>query len=444
MSIIQFIKNILKRFFPPPTKSFMREINDLKQQITLLSEGNERLLGELTQIHDENAKLLAETALVRDENAKLLAETVLVRDENAKLLAETALIRDDNIKLLDGNVALHEELSNQRKIAEKLSSEIVQLRKEAMNTQNQIRVLSWGNFKLSSMEAQYAYMCSLPSVKYAEELCKWYFQKTGNALNLTAPKSFNEKIQWMKLYDSTPLKTCLADKYLVREWIIEKVGEEYLIPLLGVWESFDDIDFEQLPDRFVLKANHGSGWNVVVTDKAAFDRVEAKEKFDKWLQKNFAFVFGFELHYLNIPPKIIAEKYIENTEGLKDYRFFCFNGVPVQVWVDIYSGTPNHLRSIYDMDWNKLPMNCTWPEGGELLSEKPESFEKMKELAVLFSKDFAFVRVDFFDVEGKLYIGEMTFTPMSGTGVFDPPEWDMILGNMLQLPPQSPIPERLL
>ena len=294
------------------------------------------------------------------------------------------------------------------------------------------------------VKRDYAYYSSLPPEKYPEELKLWYKRVMKEDLDLDNPKTYNEKTQWMKLYDLTPLKTRLADKYLVRDWVKKKIGEEYLIPLLGVWDSFDEIDFDKLPDQFVLKANHGSGWNIIVKDKATFDKEDARKKFDVWMHTNFAFRAGLELHYMNIPPKIIAEKYIENAEGLKDFRFYCFNGKPLQVWVDIFSGTPEHLRSIFDMNWNLLNMKCTWPEGGDLLREKPKNFELMKKFAELLSKDFAFVRVDFFEVEGKLYMGEMTFTPMSGTGRFEPKSWDTILGDMLTLPPKSPIPMRLI
>lgn len=291
-------------------------------------------------------------------------------------------------------------------------------------------------------DSDYAYYCRLPVFMYPGELKRWYKKVTGFSLDLKNPKSFNEKIQWLKLYDSTPLKTRLADKYLMREWIKKKIGGKYLVPLLGVWDSFDEIDFDKLPDKFALKTNHGSSWNIIVDNKSAFNQAEAKEKFDTWMGLNFAFRMGFELQYMNIPRKIIAEKYLENTEGLKDYRFYCFNGKPYQIWVDIYSGTPNHLRSIFDMDWNQIPLKCTWPDGGALLNEKPKNFEKMKEFAALLSRDFSFVRVDFFEVNGKLYMGEMTFTPMSGLGKFEPLKWDNKLGDLLILPSKSPIPSK--
>lgn len=282
-------------------------------------------------------------------------------------------------------------------------------------------------------EARYEKWMTLSAEEYPQELAKWYYEFTGKRLNLDAPKSFNEKLQWLKLYDATPLKTKLADKYLVRNWLSDKVGSEHLIPLLGVWDSFDEIDFEQLPPKFALKANHGSGWNIIVTDKTKLDKAAAKAKFDKWLSLNFAFVSGLELHYKDISPKIIAEQFIENTKGLIDYRFYCFHGEPVQVWVDIYSGTRNHRREIYDMEWNKLPLKCTWPSGDGLLDEKPSTFSLMKTYAKLLSKDFKFVRVDFFEVNQVLYMGEMTFIPMGGIGDFSPSKWDIILGEYLNI-----------
>ena len=230
------------------------------------------------------------------------------------------------------------------------------------------------------------------------------------------------------------MKTRLADKYLVRDWIKEKIGEEYLVPLLGVWDSFDEIDFDKLPNRFVLKCNHGSGMNILVRDKASFDHTEARKKIESWMQMNFA-CNSMEMQYRDIPHKIIAEEYL--SDSIKDYRFYCFSGTPCQVWVDLYSGTPDHVRSIYDMEWNKLDLRCTWPDGGEILAEKPRNFEKMKELAAVLSKKFSFVRVDLFEVDSRIYMGEMTFTPMSGNGKFDPAEWDKKLGEMFVLPKKS-------
>ena len=271
---------------------------------------------------------------------------------------------------------------------------------------------------------------------YSFLLKRWYKMVCGKTLDLENPKSFNEKIQWLKLYDATPLKTQLADKYLSREWLKERFGEEHLVPLLGCWECFDDIDFNTLPDRFALKCNHGSGWNIIVDNKSKLDIKKAKEKFDYWMSLNFAYKGCYELQYKDIHPLIIAEQYLEMSDGsgIKDYRFYCFNGKPMQVWVDLYSGTPNHIRSIFDMDWNKLPFRCGWPDGGDQLNNKPINFDLMASYASQIAKHFLFIRVDYFEVQGKLYFGELTFTPMNGQGKFEPDEWDERLGSLLHLP----------
>lgn len=273
--------------------------------------------------------------------------------------------------------------------------------------------------------------------EYPELLRSLYrIYHSGADIDLDNPRTFNEKIWWSKIFDATPLKTKLADKYLVREWIKERIGEEYLVPLLGAWDRFEDIDFSQLPEKFVLKCNHGSGMNIIVSDKAKLNLEKAKEMMDKWMQINYACKF-MEMQYRDIPHKIIAEEYLDCPEGVKDYRFYCFSGEPYQVWIDLYSGTPNHIRSVYDMDWNKIELRCTWPDGGELLSQRPINFQKMKELASILSKEFSFVRVDFFEINEKIYMGEMTFTPMKGDGEFEPAVWDLRLGNYYILPEKT-------
>ncbi len=291
--------------------------------------------------------------------------------------------------------------------------------------------------KFNQLKNEFEYkLCKyMPEEKYAEYLKDWFYRCTGNELNLDNPQTFNEKIQWMKLYDSTPLKTQLADKYLVRDWVKEKIGEEYLIPLLGVWENFADIDFDKLPDKFVLKTNHGSAWNIIVTDKNKLNKQDAKRKFDEWLHTNFAYKAGLELHYKNIKPLIIAEKYIETDDGdLKDYKFLCFNGEVKYIWVDKdrYSG---HKRNLYDIDWNLLPQKIS---EGRLWSNfkncnKPKNFEKMLEFAKILSKNLAFVRVDFYENKNKLYFGELTFTSASGVHIFTPSSFNLELGQLIDL-----------
>ena len=272
-----------------------------------------------------------------------------------------------------------------------------------------------------------------PPEKYEAYLKSWFFKTTGQVLDLENPKTFNEKIQWLKLYDSTPLKTRLADKYLVRDWVKEKIGEEYLIPLLGVWDKFDDIDFDKLPDRFVLKCNHGCAYNIIVKDKSKFNKKEARKKINKWMKENFAYKTGLELHYADIPRKIIAEEYIEDSnKELNDYKIMCFNGKPQYIWID-QGRFSNRTENIYNKKWELQPFLLTYPNSKEQVPP-PKNLDKMFKFAKILSEGFSFVRVDFYNIDGKIYFGEMTFTSASGTEKFIPSEYNRILGDMLELP----------
>ena len=270
---------------------------------------------------------------------------------------------------------------------------------------------------------------------YKAELQAWYWRVSGDPFsNIENPKTFNEKIQWLKLYDSTPIKTRLADKYLVRQWIKDKIGEKYLIPLLGVYDRFEDIDFDKLPNQFVIKCNHGSGYNIIVKDKSRLDLADVKSKVDAWMQENFAFKYGFELHYRDIEPKILIEKYLEAIDkALYDYRFFCSYGDVKQIWLDVASGTPQHKRKIYDKQWNELDFTVTWPRLEQCVP-KPKHLETMIKLAESLSQEFSLVRVDFYYIDNKIYFGEMTFTHQSGAGKFNPASEGLRLGQQIKLP----------
>ena len=288
----------------------------------------------------------------------------------------------------------------------------------------------------------YDYYRNLQPEQYADELKFWFKKTTGTELNLDNPKTYNEKIQWLKLYDSTPLKTRLADKYLVRDWVKEKIGNQYLIPLLGVWDKFEDIDFNKLPNSFVLKANHGCGWNIIVKDKSKFNFEEAKKKFDTWMNLNFAFRVGLELQYMNIPPKIIAEEYMENgNNDLYDYKVFCFNGKAESIM--FLSERKHGLKmAFHDLNWNKLPFVYTYPRN-EAEVPKPKNLELLIQLSEKLAAGFAHVRVDFYILnDGSLKFGEMTFTSASGNCKWNPPEQNRIYGDLIKLPQKSPIPER--
>lgn len=283
-------------------------------------------------------------------------------------------------------------------------------------------------------DIKYYYYKGLHPDQYEDNLKEWYYERTGQVLDLEHPVTFNEKVQWLKLHGSTEIKTCLADKYLVRDFVSQKIGEEYLIPILGVYDSFNQINFDTLPDRFVMKTNHASGWNLIVKDKSTLNIQEAKKQFDYWMGRNYAFQSGLELHYKNIIPKIIIEKYIENeSDELFDYRFFCFNGKAYSIWIDIDSGKTTHRRNIYDLEWNLLPVKVSY-ENDEKLNRKPENLKKMIEIAETLSEGIDMVRVDLYEVSGKIYFGEMTFTPQSGQGKWIPEEYNKIYGDMIQLP----------
>lgn len=271
-------------------------------------------------------------------------------------------------------------------------------------------------------------------IPYKQELQSWYQNIMGEYLNIDNPRTFNEKIQWLKLYDSTPIKTRLADKYLVRDWVKEKIGEQYLIPLLGVYDKFEEIDFDKLPNQFVIKCNHGSGWNIIVKDKVKLDLLEVKEKLDKWMSTNFAFRWGYELHYKNMQPKIIIEKYMEDESGeLRDYKYTCFNGKPEFIWIDSERYT-NHKRNLYDLNWKQLPYKVNSKYQTFPSPQKPKCLDEMTHLAQILSKDFPYVRVDFYIINNHVYFGEMTFTSSSGTEDIYPRSFDIYLARKIKLP----------
>src|SRR5699024_7088976 len=200
-------------------------------------------------------------------------------------------------------------------------------------------------------EFKYMYLRFLPKYKYESFLKKEYKKRVGEDLNIKKPEKYTEKIKYAKLYLNSPLKSDLSDKYKVREWVEEKIGSEYLIPLLGVWDKFSDINFEKLPSKFVLKMNNGSATNIVVKDKEKLDYFKAKIKFMLWMNRNFAFTGDIQPHYADIHPKIIAEKYMEDsTGGLADYKFLCFNGEVYYCWVDV-GRFDKHYRNVYDLNW---------------------------------------------------------------------------------------------
>jgi hypothetical protein len=245
--------------------------------------------------------------------------------------------------------------------------------------------------------------------------------------------TFNEKIQWLKLYDSTPIKTLLADKYKVRDYIKNKIGEEHLIPLYGVYDKFEDINFEQLPNKFVIKCNHGSGFNIIIKDKSKLNFEDIKKKLDKWMKRKYA-IQALELQYRDIEPKILVEKYMDDGTGdLRDYKVTCFNGRPEFIWMDSNRHT-KHKRNLYDLNWKQLPYKInihykTFPS-----PDKPKQLKRLLKLASILSKGFVSVRVDFYIINEKIYFGEMTFTTSSGLEKIVPKSFDKRLCSLIKLP----------
>jgi len=263
-----------------------------------------------------------------------------------------------------------------------------------------------------------------------------YKKSTGQKLNLKNPMRFNEKIQWLKLYDRNPKYTKLVDKYEVRKYIEDKIGKEHLIPLIGVWNNVDDIDFNALPNQFVLKPTHTSGDIIICKDKNKLDIEQAKLEMKKWLKRNYYKVHR-EWPYKNVQPRIICEKYMVDESGteLKDYKFMCFKGEPKLILLCYNRKSKDNLNiNFYDNNWNLLDLYRPKHPPSSIIFKKPKQFSKMMEYARVLSKDVPFLRVDFYEANEQLYFGELTFYPGSGYEKFVPDSYDYLLGSWIELP----------
>ena len=277
----------------------------------------------------------------------------------------------------------------------------------------------------------------LPDKPY---LIKRFEAEFGYKLDLDNVKTFNEKIQWLKLYDHNPNYICMVDKYRVREYVSNTIGDNYLVPLIGVWDSPDDINFNLLPNQFVLKCNHNSGLGMFICkDKSKLNINRVKADLKKGLSENY-YIHGREWPYKDVPRKIICEAYItdENSNeidgGLKDYKLMCFNGEVKCSFVcaDRFTGNGLHI-SFFDREWNELPFEREYPRI-ESLVNKPKNYELMVALAEKLSFGIPFVRIDFYEVDQRVLFGEMTFYPGGGYEKFSPSEWDLVLGDWIELP----------
>ncbi len=265
--------------------------------------------------------------------------------------------------------------------------------------------------------------------------CRWFI-KTGKKLNLANPQTYNEKLQWLKLYDRRPEYTQMVDKVEAKKYAASIIGEEYIIPTLGVYDRAEDIDFDALPNQFVLKCTHDSGGIVICTDKTKLDKQSAIKKLRKGLKKNY-YIRNREWPYKNVKPRIIAEIFVTDDEygGLKDYKFFCFKGEPKFMFLLKDRGIDTRLN-FYDLDFNKLPFERGYPNFDDEM-ERPQAWEEMINLSKKLSHGIPQVRTDFYDVNGKIYFGELTFFPGTGLEKFEPEEWDKIMGDFIELPTKS-------
>lgn len=264
--------------------------------------------------------------------------------------------------------------------------------------------------------------------------CKWWVNN-GKKLDLENPVTFNEKLQWLKLYNRNPMYTTMVDKYEAKKYVANIISDEHIIPTLGIYDSVEDIDFDSLPNQFVLKCTHDSGGIVICQDKTQLNRKEAIKKLRKGLKSNFYWT-NREWPYKNVTPRIIAEKYMTNGDGeLRDYKFFCFDGVPRIMFIasDRFNKEEETKFDFFDMEFNHLPFRNGHPNATRPI-ERPAEFDEMRMLASKLSKGIPQVRVDFYDVNGQIYFGEMTFFHWSGFVKFDPEEWDYKIGEMIELP----------
>ncbi|BES66425.1 ATP-grasp fold amidoligase family protein [Gottschalkiaceae bacterium SANA] len=261
-----------------------------------------------------------------------------------------------------------------------------------------------------------------------------YRLKVGKKLNLNDPKGFNEKIQWLKIHEHNKLHTQLVDKYEVRSWVADKIGSEYLVPLIGVYEALDQIDFDALPDQYVLKCSHDSGGVFICHSRQSFDTKKVSKKLKRSLKRNY-YYGGREWQYKHVQPRLICERLLiePHTDSVPDYKFMCFNGKVKCSFVCSERKQASGLKvDFFDLDWNRMPFERHYKNSNAII-EKPKNYLAMIRLAEILAEGFRFVRVDFYEVSGRIYFGELTFHPGSGFERFSPEYYDELLGSWIKL-----------
>lgn len=280
----------------------------------------------------------------------------------------------------------------------------------------------------------------LPDALYLRLMYRF---QTGKRLHLKHPGTYNEKLQWLKLHDRKPAYTTMVDKYAAKEYVANLIGPEYIVPTLGVWDRPEDIAWDGLPRQFVLKTTHGGGGKgvVICRDKDTLDRSETVSVLQRAMKYNLYKNFR-EWPYKDVKPRVIAEEYLSGEDGqsgsnshdggIRDYKFFCFNGEPL--FCGVFSGRWSRMGADYfDMEWAHLPFTLKGNPFAENVPSKPQTFETMRRLATQLSTGFSHIRIDFYEVNGKVYFSELTFYSASGFGQFVPEEWDAVWGDKLRI-----------
>lgn len=274
----------------------------------------------------------------------------------------------------------------------------------------------------------------LPDKLFLQVMYYYHFRKLADLRN---PKTFNEKLQWLKLYNRDPSHTRMVDKYLAKAYVTEQIGSEHVIPMYGVWKCAEDIDFDALPNQFVLKCNNDAGGIIICKDKSKLDRKEAISFLNKKIRNN-GYWYGREWPYKNVQPRIIAEQYMEDFDGkgdLTDYKLHFFSGEckAIMVGANRYSETGLD-NDYYTPEWEHFDFTRGHSHNAPTRCERPEKLDEMIQLGKVLAKDYPFVRIDFYVINQKIYFGEITFFPASGFNPFHPDEWDEIFGSWIQLP----------
>ena len=291
----------------------------------------------------------------------------------------------------------------------------------------------WKLVRYLNIELYYLYKHIVPIEWWLKHEFK---RRVGYWPNIKHPKTFNEKLQWIKLYDHNPLYTKMVDKFEAKKYVSDIIGDEYIIPTLGVWNYFEEIDFDALPTQFVLKCTHDSGSIVICKDKNNFDKYAARAVLNKGLHYNYYYKNAFEWPYKDVKPRIIAEKYMsddsqDNSGSLTDYKFMCFGGKVKCSFTCTGRNTSRGLHvTFYDENWQIMPFERHYPAEKNPIP-KPQNYNKMVQLSERLATTLKFARIDFYEINGKIYFGEITFFPGNGMEEFTPQIWDYRLGDWL-------------